>query len=129
MYIIIFCIIIIIIVISISQGFSIENVSRILISKFTDLFQLAYSLFGNSVKLRRLFTDHGISTKGEVIDYWMRHGNQPSWEKVAVAIENCLPEHFELANSLRKECLPDVQSKHPSIQKMCKQNLLYSGNN
>ncbi len=54
----------------------------------------------------------------------MRHGYQPSWEKMAVAIESCFPENLEQANSLRNEYLPDVKSKYSITQKNCKQNLL-----
>ena len=65
------------------------------------------------------------------LEYWMKYGVQPSWEKVATSIEICFPSHLELAHSLRKTYLPDMELENLSSMKQkprmslsCIQNMI-----
>lgn len=49
-----------------------------------------------------------MATATGIVNYWLIFGYQPSWEKVAAAIELCYPDKSDLATSIRNKYLPEV---------------------
>ena len=47
------------------------------------------------------------------MEVWLESGDQPSWEKVARAVEDCFPEHEERADKIRTKYLPKVKFRNP----------------
>ena len=53
--------------------------------------------------------------KKKLMEFWLlEFDDEPSWEKVARAIEDCFPEYEEKADKIRDKYLPKVEFRHPN---------------
>ena len=57
--------------------------------------------------------------KKKLMEFWLlEFDDEPSWEKVARAIEDCFPEYEEKADKIRSKYLPNVEFRHPNEHKI-----------
>ena len=75
-----------------------------------DWFEIAHPFLYDSDLIRKSIKDIPVDERRvKAIEAWIQLYDMPSWEEVAMVIEDLFPAHEVVAKRLRKTYLPDIQ--------------------
>lgn len=78
-----------------------------------DWFELGYPLLKTSSSLRIISRDYltDDQRKRQVIKCWMEEDEQAGWERLASMISEYMPNHRELASTIRSQYISELVEK------------------
>ena len=93
-------------------GFTVEHVLTQL-EGIDDLFELGYPLLKNSSSLRTIARKcpSNDERKQKVIECWMKEDEYAGWERLADIISTYMPNHYEIAEKIRKQFIFEPMAK------------------